>query len=259
MKDCNMTPMGGRYGTWLTETGVWVITTKNVFCYLLIGTEKAMLIDTAYGKGDLRRIVEEITKLPVIVVNTHTHYDHSGGNAFWPEVWAGAGGEKDAVRKKKLPYPNYRLRQLTDGQIFELGGRSVRCLSIGAHHPSSFAFLDEQHRNLFVGDEIDPGQVLLNVRGDSAKTKDILRCNAANMKKLLGIEECYDRIYPAHNGTPISKTYAEDFLTLSEKIRTGGISPCETIAGYGLPPMAFGGDRKSLRYRYGKASFITSK
>lgn len=259
MKDTNMTPTGGRYGTWLSETGVWVITTKNVFCYLLTGTEKAMLIDTAYGKGNIRKITEEITELPLITVNTHTHYDHSGGNACWPRVWAGAGGEKDAVRLKRLPYPDYQLCTLTDGQVFELGDRTIRCISIGAHHPSSFAFLDEKNRNLFTGDEVDPGQVLLNVRGDSTETAEILRRRAANMKKLLEIGESYDRIYPAHNGTPISKSYIEDYLVLSEKILEGRIEPCRTIAGYGLPPLAFGGDRKSLRYRYGKASFITAR
>lgn len=56
---------------------------EGVFCYLIEGTEKAMLIDTGYGLADLREAVREITSLPLIIVNTHGHCDHTGGNAYF--------------------------------------------------------------------------------------------------------------------------------------------------------------------------------
>lgn len=60
--------------------GFWRIgSNEGVFCYLIEGSEKAMLIDTGYGLGDLRSAVEKVTGLPLIIVNTHGHCDHIGG------------------------------------------------------------------------------------------------------------------------------------------------------------------------------------
>ena len=257
MKNKNMTVMGSRYGDHLTDFGVWMIQTQNVCCYLLEGSEKAMLIDTAYGKGDLRSVVEGITKKPLIVVNTHSHYDHSGGNRFWDTVWMGESGERDAVRSKKLSYPHYEIKTLTDGQIFDLGGRTVKCIAIGAHHPSSFAFFDESNGSLFTGDEVDPGQVLLNVRGDSLDMAEIIKMHLANMQKLKKLDA--RRLLPAHNGTPLNVSYLDDFIDLSRGVLDGTVRPCATVAGYGIPPMMWGGDRKLIRYRYKKASFVCSR
>ena len=252
-----MTVMGSRYGAYLTDYGIWVIRTQNVFSYLLEGSEQAMLIDTAYGKGNLRSVVEGITKKPLIVVNTHSHYDHSGGNGFWDAVWMGVGGEKDAVRGKKQPFPNYEIKAITDGQVFDLGGRKVTCIAIGAHHPSSIAFYDEAYGNLFTGDEIDPGQVLLNVRGDSKETPEIMKMHLGNMQKLKNCDA--KLLLPAHNGTPLDVSYLDDFIDLSHGVLNGTVQPCATVAGYGIPPMMWGGDRKLIRYRYKKASFVCSK
>lgn len=257
MKDKNMTVMGSRYGVHLTDCGVWVIQTRNVCCYLLEGGEKAMLIDTAYGKGDLRAVVESITAKPLIVVNTHSHYDHSGGNAFWDTVWMGEFGEKDAVRNRKLPFPDYEIKKLVDGQVIDLGNRKISCHTIGAHHPSSVAFCDEAYGNLFTGDEVDPGQVLLNVRGDGKSTIDIVKLHLANMEKLKKLNAM--RLLPAHNGTPLDMSYLDAFIELSKGILDGTIQPSSTVAGYGVPPMMWGGDRKLKRYRYGKASFVCAK
>jgi glyoxylase-like metal-dependent hydrolase (beta-lactamase superfamily II) len=53
---------------------------ENTTVSLVIGPEKAALIDTGCGIGNLRQAVEEVTDKPVIVINTHTHLDHLGGN-----------------------------------------------------------------------------------------------------------------------------------------------------------------------------------
>ena len=44
---------------------------EAVFCYLIVGEEKAMLIDTGYAYGDLRGAVDSITDKPLVIVNTH--------------------------------------------------------------------------------------------------------------------------------------------------------------------------------------------
>ncbi|MFC1570148.1 MBL fold metallo-hydrolase, partial [bacterium] len=56
--------------------------------YLVEGENKALLIDTGLGVTDLKKIVETITPLPLIVVNTHGHPDHMGGNFQFTKVFA---------------------------------------------------------------------------------------------------------------------------------------------------------------------------
>ena len=56
-------------------------------CYLIEGKTHAMLIDTVNGQENLRAIVEKLTTLPVIVVNTHGHGDHILGNVYFDEAW----------------------------------------------------------------------------------------------------------------------------------------------------------------------------
>ena len=55
--------------------------------YLLIGEERAVLIDTGNGLLQLDEAVSKITDKPVFVINTHGHYDHIGGNRFFEEAW----------------------------------------------------------------------------------------------------------------------------------------------------------------------------
>jgi glyoxylase-like metal-dependent hydrolase (beta-lactamase superfamily II) len=83
---------------------------------LLIGQQKAALIDTGCGIGNLRKAVEEITDKPVIVINTHTHLDHlpivtsHGGNGSIASDHADrnlgseSGGQTVAPRFRAKPF-----------------------------------------------------------------------------------------------------------------------------------------------------------
>ena len=59
----------------------------NVNTTLIIGEEKALLIDTGYGFGDLAAFVRTLTDKPLEVVLTHGHTDHCGGNYEFPTVY----------------------------------------------------------------------------------------------------------------------------------------------------------------------------
>lgn len=94
----------GTYMSWKIDDTTWVINfmngTENM--YLLEGEEKALLLDTGYGAGNLRPYVERLTEKPVIVANTHYHPDHSGGNGEFEEVYV-SRGEGLMLRLLKLP------------------------------------------------------------------------------------------------------------------------------------------------------------
>ena len=55
--------------------------------FLLIGEEKAMVIDCGMGIGDLRGAIEMITDKPLIVVISHGHVDHTGNARQFDEIW----------------------------------------------------------------------------------------------------------------------------------------------------------------------------
>ena len=59
------------------------ITTANM--YLVLGQERAALIDSGTGVGDLRAEITRITSLPCTVLNTHYHWDHVGANSLFDE------------------------------------------------------------------------------------------------------------------------------------------------------------------------------
>ena len=46
---------------------------EETHCYLLCGEKYAILIDTGLGVSNIRKIVDSLTKLPVMTVTTHVH------------------------------------------------------------------------------------------------------------------------------------------------------------------------------------------
>lgn len=59
---------------------------EEAISYLVIGKDKAVVIDTGTGIGNLKRVVSELTHMPVSVVNTHVHWDHIGNNYQFEEI-----------------------------------------------------------------------------------------------------------------------------------------------------------------------------
>jgi len=55
-------------------------------CYLLNGTSSSLLIDTGLGIGNIKKVVDSLTDLPVKVVTTHVHWDHIGGHKYFNNI-----------------------------------------------------------------------------------------------------------------------------------------------------------------------------
>lgn len=228
----------GSYMSWKVTEDTWIINamggSQNM--YLLEGDTHALLIDTLWGAGNLRRHVEGLTEKSVIVINTHGHLDHSGGNGEWEEVLMLAGAIPDVETcyrspfdVSKLPHPDYKKTVVRDGDTIDLGGRVLEVIDITAHSNGSLALLDRKNRQLFVGDELESAQVLMYEVEEARKIegrpafilKDRLIRHHANTLKLLALKEHWDTVYPAHNGAPIAVSYVEDYAGLTEHIFAG--------------------------------------
>ena len=67
---------------------------EETHCYLLCGEKYAILIDTGLGVSNIRKIVDSLTKLPVMTVTTHVHWDHIGGHKYFDNIAVHAKSSK---------------------------------------------------------------------------------------------------------------------------------------------------------------------
>ena len=133
-------------------------------CYLVKGNRRALLIDTANGRENLREIVGELTSLPVTVLNTHGHIDHIYGNVFFEEAWMHPADFKlhdehfrlpEAEELKRRGLSPCRLIPLEEDTVFDLGGIDLAVVPVPGHTAGSVALLCRKHRILFTGDAVN--------------------------------------------------------------------------------------------------------
>lgn len=206
---------------------------KSIWQYLILGEKAALLVDTGFGFTDaLRRAVDEITRLPLIVVNTHGDIDHVCGNYLFGEAYI---SRADYKQLPGLNDPDFRKSQLLcritwpgsqmltemsraeldkwirrsiwesefhfleDDQQFDLGGRIVQAIAIPGHTPGSMAFLDDRSGFLFSGDMLTAGAshflVPLPQYGHQCEPLPVL-CDS--LKRLKSFQSEITAIYGGH-------------------------------------------------------------
>lgn len=224
----------GSYTSWKVDRRTHIISFMNgsQYMYLIEGTARTLLLDTGWGAGNLRSFVERLTEKPILVANTHCHPDHAGGNGEWAEVLMLPGGELDLATCAEcpfdlttLPHPDYKHVLVQDRDRIDLGDRTLEVIDISAHSNGSMALLDRENDMIFVGDELESAQVIMNpstpVPGVEFILDERLRRHRDNMLRLRGLLTENTLIFPAHNGAPISPEYAEDYIALTEHIYAG--------------------------------------
>jgi len=135
--------------------------------YLVEGSERALLLDTGFGMGDLRAYVEALTDKPLIVLNSHVHPDHSGGNSQWPVIYVGwgetTGPEPIFFPEEAIPgtycdavknADGYEFSFLSDGMLIDLGDRTLEVIAVPGHTPGSITLLDSKTKMLLSGDAL---------------------------------------------------------------------------------------------------------
>jgi glyoxylase-like metal-dependent hydrolase (beta-lactamase superfamily II) len=201
---------------------------ETVTAFLVAGTERAVLFDTGLGVVSIRRIVDRLTQLPVTVVNSHTHFDHVGGNREFGDVRgldlpfsrASARGEAGkelreyaqgtlaadrvcgplpaGVTGRDYAMPAWTVSaQVEDGERFELGGRTLEVLATPGHTPDSLCLLDAANGLLFTGDTFYAGELYL-----WAPETD-LGAYRASIARLAALAPGLRRLLPAH-GPPVA-------------------------------------------------------
>ena len=156
---------------------------EETHCYLLLGKNRALLIDTGLGVANIKEVVDKITSLPILVVTTHVHWDHIGGHRFFEEF--GVHEEEKEWIMDEFPLPLSVVKQnllngncdfpksfdiedynifsgipqqiLQDGNEIDLGNRKVEVLHTPGHSPGHCCFYEAEKGYLYSGDLIYKG------------------------------------------------------------------------------------------------------
>ena len=216
----------------------WVIVDKDVRFFLFVGSEKALLVDSGHGSGDLARVVAGVTGLPVMLVNTHADHDHVGGNLQFDNAWmhpsdfaryrleiAGmgeAGGQVVCFAHKAHHLSPCFASPLWEGDVIDIGGRCFEVIHIPGHTPGSIALLDDGNRVLLGGDSVIDDRIAMN-----GEWRD-LGAYIASVEKLAAFCDRFDTVYTPHGGFPVSSDIVGGLVLGAKRCRDGDVVGVDT-------------------------------
>lgn len=219
----------------------------NTFSYLIIGNERAMLIDTMFGYGNIREYCQKLTDKPVILVCTHYHGDHTGGNFDFDEYYMHADdipfmkSAFDRAMNDTAAYRNMRLSQMKnaaldefkekvtandfsmphpiciwpifDGDVFDLGKRLIEVVHVGGHTPGEIVLIDAENKAAFTGDACN-SNTLLQLPGSLSveEYKEFL-------VKLKGKQNLFDHCYGGHED--FDSSIVDEGIELVDRVLSG--------------------------------------
>ncbi len=216
---------------------------EEVISYLILGGDKAVLFDTGMGISNIHAVVAGLTKLPVSVVNSHTHNDHVGDNWRFSDVYgmdtdftrANARGSKNDAQAELAPEeicgalpagfdakayatkPFHIAHWLHDGDRINLGGRSLKVIATPGHTPDAIALLDEKNGLLFTGDTFYLGPIYLY------RPETDLDAYVASVKKLAALTPHLQLLLPAHNVPVADPGYLPKVVAAIGQVRRGEV------------------------------------
>ncbi len=215
---------------------------EEVISFLIVGEERALLFDTGLGIGDIRSVVDALTDLDVVVLNSHSHYDHIGGNHQFDDVLSldvpfsherAAGSDAAAVAEfigpgwvwQPLPTgfdpatfrsePFDITRIVAEGSVIDLGGRQLEVLETPGHAPDALCLIDRQNRVLFVGDTFYLASLYTHLEGSD------FDLYTATAQRLSALSREVDHVFTAHNVPVVDAHYLLRLGDAFESIAAG--------------------------------------
>lgn len=196
----------------------------NVDAWLVLGSEKAVLIDALQDTELLYETVTSLTHLPLEVIVTHGHPDHAGKGlqAFFEHdvpvymhetdkhLVTGYGMFTEAQAENFLP--------LSAGMTFELGGRTLEILECAGHTPGSVCVLDWENCEVFTGDAIGSGDFWMQLN-ESLAMHEFVENLISFRTNLIGMHDFV--IYPGHidqETAVMSMQYIDDVLEICTRL-----------------------------------------
>ena len=206
------------------------------FIYLLLGSSKALLIDTgAVEDPKVMPLADTVmgllpmvgdSKMPLQVLHTHRHLDHRAGDpqfAHLPGVHV-VPAFLEEMRK------HFGFESWPEGLAqVELGHRTIDVIPTPGHEPTHIVFYDRNTGLFFSGDFLLPGRLLVDdsdeYQASAQRVADFIRNRP--IAHVLGAHIEMDRgeelfpwqstFHPHERALPLKK---EDLLSLPETLRS---------------------------------------
>lgn len=236
---------------------------EEAISYLIVGASRALMFDTGLGIGNIRRVAQSLTSLPVTVVNSHTHNDHVGGNWQFDSIEgmdtaftrASAKGSTADAQAELAPgnvcgplpagfdaqaystRPWHISRWIHDGDKMDLGGRMVEVITTPGHTPDSICLLDRSSGLLFTGDTFYPGTIWLY------RPETDLDAYARSVERLAGLAPHLHMLLCAHNEAVADPSVLPKLVAAFNEVRAGRIRSAPAGSG-------------KVVYRVGGISFL---
>lgn len=230
--------------------------------YLITGDKQALLFDTGMGISDVKRLTVELTKLPIIVLNSHTHDDHVGGNWEFDKIYGmdtdftrqnARGSREDAQAEiargeicGSLPQgfdpKSYQTRPwkitkyIHDGERIDLGSRTIEVIATPGHTPDAISLLDRANGLLFTGDTYYPAPIWIY------RPETNLDDYARSIRRLASLAPHLKLVLGAHNVPVAEPSVLPRLVTAFDKARTGkatGVRESSGIIMYSVDGFKF--------------------
>lgn len=201
------------------DSGSWIIDDNGARMFFFTGKDKALLVDSGYGSGDLKKTLSELTDLPVMLVNTHADHDHIGCNAQFDRAFlhpAEFNFYHQSIGAEHAASP------LWEGDIIDLGVRKFEVILVPGHTPGSIVLLDAKNRILIGGDTVFDDRIVLK---GPCRNFDAYICS---LEKLYGMRDRFDTIYTPHGGFPVSSSILEGLVEGAKCVRAGNVEGVAT-------------------------------
>jgi glyoxylase-like metal-dependent hydrolase (beta-lactamase superfamily II) len=218
---------------------------EETISYLIEGEKKAVLFDTGMGISSLKKLTSELTRLPITVLNSHTHDDQVGDNWQFTTVYAmdtnftrknAEGSRQDAQEevaadqicgalpkgfnpKTYVTRPWKITSYIHDGDRIDLGGRALEVLATPGHTPDAISLLDRANGLLFTGDTYYPATIWLYRPETDFAAYD------ASIRRLAELAPQIKTVLGAHNIPVAPPSVLPRLVIAFEAVRDGKIAP----------------------------------
>ena len=216
---------------------------EETISYLILGNKRALLFDTGMGISDLKKVTDQLTSLPIVVLNSHTHDDHVGDNWEFHTIYGmntsftrnnARGSREDAQAEiapgqicgslpKSFDPRAYATRPwkitayIHDGERISLGGRTLQVIATPGHTPDAISLLDRAHGLLFTGDTYYPAPIWLY------RPETDLRAYDASIRHLAALGLQVKLVLGAHNIPVASPSVLPLLVAAFEQVRAGKV------------------------------------